>query len=207
MADETTPDKKPQAINDVAEPGKSKPSSTSKPVLVTNRPLMKDPMVVEENGSEEKPVESSETLAGKGSSKTIKPLDSSPKSEQPEEAKDKTEPAETQSEPEAEKPKKAEDAEQSKSDNSKKDDSKSPSENEDVEAARKAEHDANLQKIVDAKTYYLPINAVEKRKTKRFVIAGLLLSIVLILAWIDIALDAGLIQLGGLESVTHFFST
>jgi hypothetical protein len=35
---------------------------------------------------------------------------------------------------------------------------------------------------------------------------GVLLSLVLILAWADIALDAGIIQLGNVKPVTHFFS-
>ncbi|HXR49612.1 MAG TPA: hypothetical protein VN778_01120, partial [Verrucomicrobiae bacterium] len=36
-------------IMDVAHPGKSAPSSTSKPVIVTNRPIMKDPMMTEDS--------------------------------------------------------------------------------------------------------------------------------------------------------------
>ena len=36
-------------IADVSHPGKSAPSSTSKPVIVTNRPILKDPMMVDED--------------------------------------------------------------------------------------------------------------------------------------------------------------
>jgi hypothetical protein len=35
---------------------------------------------------------------------------------------------------------------------------------------------------------------------------GVVLAIVLALAWADIALDAGLIQINGVKPVTHFFS-
>lgn len=75
-----------------------------------------------------------------------------------------------------------------------------------AEAEAKAKHDAAIQKLVDSKQYFLPINAVEKRRTKHFVILGVLLSILLLLAWGDIALDAGLIQVSGVKPVTHFFS-
>jgi hypothetical protein len=78
----------------------------------------------------------------------------------------------------------------------------------DVEAEAKlqAEHEAAVQKLVDGKKYFLPINAVEQRRSKRFVIAGVLLSLLLLIAWADIALDAGLIDLPNVKPVTHFFS-
>jgi len=81
-----------------------------------------------------------------------------------------------------------------------------------VEAAAKAEaekvalHDAEIQKLVDSKQYYLPINAVEKRRSKRVVALGIFLSLILAAAWLDIALDAGLVQLDSVKPVTHFFS-
>lgn len=75
-----------------------------------------------------------------------------------------------------------------------------------AEAEKQAAHDAEIQKLADDKKYFLPINTVEKRKTKRFVILGIVLSIILAVAWVDVALDAGLIHLGGIKPVTHFFS-
>lgn len=42
-------DNKPQKVFDVARPGKSAPSTSSKPILITNRPVLKDPMMVSEN--------------------------------------------------------------------------------------------------------------------------------------------------------------
>jgi hypothetical protein len=75
-----------------------------------------------------------------------------------------------------------------------------------AEAAEQARHDAALQELVDSKQYALPINTVERRQTKRFVLLGIGLSVLLILIWLDIALDAGIFKLGGLKPVTHFFS-
>ncbi|HET7320404.1 MAG TPA: hypothetical protein VFI84_02325, partial [Candidatus Saccharimonadales bacterium] len=68
-----------------------------------------------------------------------------------------------------------------------------------------AEHAAAIQKLADGHEYYLPIETTESRKTKHFVILGALLILLLAAAWVDVALDAGLIQFGGLKPVTHFF--
>jgi len=78
---------------------------------------------------------------------------------------------------------------------------------ENAAAAAAAKREAELQKLVESKKYVLPINSLEQRRTKRIVLLGLLLSLLLAAAWVDIALDAGLIHLSGLHPVTHFFST
>jgi hypothetical protein len=75
-----------------------------------------------------------------------------------------------------------------------------------AEADKQAEHDAAIQKLIVDKQFVLPINSVEKRKTKRFIILGVGLSLVLAVAWADVALDAGIIHLGSVKPVTHFFS-
>jgi hypothetical protein len=203
MAEEKASASKTKPISDVQKPGKSAATATSKPILVTNRPIIKDPMVVEEKNEDGSDKEPKENLAAKGSSKTkIEPLETSPK---PDGKQDEPEPAgEEDTEPEPKETEPIKDEEKSAPDKKTK---TTPAEDEAVEAARKAEHDANLQKIADAKTYYLPINAVEKRKTKRFVILGVAVSVLLVLIWIDIALDAGLIHLDGVSPLTHFFSS
>jgi hypothetical protein len=76
----------------------------------------------------------------------------------------------------------------------------------DPEAKQQADRDAAIQKLVNDKQYFLPINAVEQRRSKRFVALGVLLSVVLLLAWGEIALDAGLIDVPGVQPLTHFFS-
>lgn len=69
-----------------------------------------------------------------------------------------------------------------------------------------AERQANLDKIALAKTYYLPINQVVRRRSKHVAIVGAVLIILLSLAWLDVSLDAGLIDIPGLKAPTHFFS-
>lgn len=77
---------------------------------------------------------------------------------------------------------------------------------DDAAAKQAAERDAALQKLADSKQYYLPIKTVEQRRSQKVVVLGTLLSIVLVLAWVNIALDADLISLGNIEPLTHFFS-
>jgi len=79
----------------------------------------------------------------------------------------------------------------------------------DVEAAAaeeaEAKRQATLQALIESKKYYLPINMLEKQRTKQFVAGGIVLSLLLIVVWMDVALDAGLIQISHLKALTHFF--
>jgi hypothetical protein len=77
---------------------------------------------------------------------------------------------------------------------------------DEIEAAKQAEHDQTIQKMIDSKDYALPITNTEKRRSRRVVIFGAVLSIILLLAWVDIALDAGILHISGIKPVTHFFS-
>jgi hypothetical protein len=223
MADKKNADSKP--IEDVAKPGKSAPSDTAKPII-THRPMMKDPMVNESAAdtiSEDSP---SEKIIVKTGKSTIQPLAGpEPKTEEPAPAeKPSQEPApaeqpkkETKPEPkpEAQVPEPVPEPEEPGDNNSDGSSDDKPGEEKAKSAAEKSEqdaqaeqakHDEEIQKLVDSKQYVLPINAVEKRKSKHFVIFGVILAIFLAVAWADVALDAGLVDIGGVKPVTHFFS-
>lgn len=73
---------------------------------------------------------------------------------------------------------------------------------EDAEAKRQVD----LQAMIESKKYYLPINTLQESRTKQFVTGGVLLSLLLAVVWADIALDAGLIKIGHLHALTHFFN-
>ncbi len=69
---------------------------------------------------------------------------------------------------------------------------------EKVAQLKEAEEQKRLQEInrmIESKQYFLPINRTQKKKTKRFVILGTILSIILIIAWLFIASNAGLIKI------------
>lgn len=72
--------------------------------------------------------------------------------------------------------------------------------------AAKAAEEAKLQKLIESKKYFLPINQVEQRRSKHFAIMGILIALVLVVAWADVALDAGLVKINGVKPLTHFFS-
>ena len=225
-----TKKKTSKKVMDVAHPGKSTPAATSKPIIITNRPIMKDPMMAEENEPAQEAT--APTLPHKSTPTKVIPL-SEPTD--PAEVKENAEPtpevpdtvstdapqeAVAPAEPEVkETPQEKEPATKPapvhfaapESEEAPSDDTPAPSltPDEELEAAatKATERDAALQKLVDSKQFFLPINSVEKRRTKRVVVIGILLSIVLVLLWLDVALDANLIQIPGINPVTHFFSS
>jgi hypothetical protein len=253
MADTKKPAaSKTKTIIDVAHPGKSAPAGNSKSVIISNRPILKDPMVVDEapvsvedvaksptdtitkrsgppplDVLHEEAKKSTETvelsksatiaeLAAVAAAKKPETSSEEPKPDKPAETEpeDKAEAEPEKPEPktddkseddeskgdEADKDKTDDDSEEASS--SKQDDSKK----ETAEAVEQAKQRAAIEKLADSKKYYLPINTVEKRRSRRFVVLGVVLSLLLIVAWADIALDAGLIHVSNIKAPTHFFS-
>lgn len=211
------------SLTDVAKPGKSSPSPTSRPVIVTHRPILKDPMV---NHEDESPKPDKPTL--KTPSKRAAELESLSIPKLPVETEDAPDESTTQdddmpSKESAPAPKK--ETETAASEDADKDDAKvdapddavptppldakaaRPDDEDEVALAAQEKHVANVQKLIETKKYFLPINSVEKRRAKHTLILGIGVSILLLLAWANIALDAGLITIDGVEPVTHFFST
>lgn len=199
-------------IMDVARPGTSAPSATSKPVLVSNRPMLKDPTLTKETeqASDVPDKENSSHGPEKGQM-VVKPLE--PTEDKSIVTKDDEKSAEPVTEPTADatpsQPVATDDTIETR--DSLETEEESPAQQTDAEAdaAAKAlaKHDADIEKLVESKRYYLPINAVNDQKTKRFIIMGAVLSLILIVVWLDIALDAGLIKLSGIKAVTHFFQS
>lgn len=196
MADAKPAKGEAKPIEDVARPGKSAPAETSKPVIVTNRPIIKDPMVVEDKT--EAPAEPTTAKIAGSSRIKLQPL--TPETPEPEPEPEKTDDGPAEPEPETE-------TETTESEADEGDKGTSPDlAAAEKEAAEAAKRDTELQKLVDSKRYFLPINSVEKRRSKRFVALGIVLSLLLLAAWVNIALDAGLIEIPGIKPVTHFFS-
>lgn len=216
---------KAKPIADVAQPGKTPPSDNSR-AIITHRTLMKDPMVVAEDQPDEtegaQPASQAVPKTAVGGERKLQPLNETiaeaPASETPpaadETPKDQAQAeASTDTGPEAEKDSGTEssdaginqDTDTGSSTGSS--DKPVPGELEAAEIARQEQHDTEMQKLVDSKKYFLPVNAVERRRSKRFIALGILLSLFLAAAWLDIALDANLVKINGIEPVTHFFST
>ena len=62
-----------------------------------------------------------------------------------------------------------------------------------AEQEAEAVHDAQVDQMVSEEKYFLTINKVEK-KQRKFMIIGAIIAILLAVAWLDVALDAGLIS-------------
>jgi len=265
-------DPKPRRVIDVTEPGKSEPSASSRPIIVTNRPLLKqDPMVVSniavdsdinDTPSGEMPKPQDDISADHQGSTVMPPTapklpkEATKTSEVPAGAveddikvvdtdddklvtNDKDEPVAVASDNDAEdksveetvatEPAQPETSEAPSSEVESKDSVSEPDAHDEKtsaasndeqlapnkvldEAAKKVEEAkaaqlAELEKLVESKKYFLPINSVERRRDAKRAILLLVLVILFALIWLDLALDAGLLRLGHIHSLTHFFSS
>lgn len=252
---EPTRKSNPRQVFDVARPNKSRPSATAKPVIVTNRPLLQDPMVNATSADE--PSATAPLLTSLSSKLNIQPLASYTEPIEPLEAatasimveaplreslpegsspiselveQNRVEAAETAAAPEiayeapAIEPSEAAaeavpteplpllqpEAPHKSSANPIGDAPKDGALVTDKDLADDEdevdENEAKIQKLVLEKRYFLPINSQEKRRTDRFVVLGIVLILLLVAAWADIALDAGLVHIDGLKPLTHLFS-
>lgn len=216
-------DSKPaKPIVDIAHPGKTAPPLTSRPVIVTNRAILKDPMMVDDSKSEPTDTPATEdpkpadkpkldVKAGKvpvishdADASDATAADDAPK---PAAAAEKAPTDEPATEKNASSDVVTKDNLDDKEESTKSADGAQMTDAQlEAEAAADAKRDAALQKLIDSKKYYVPVNAVEKRRAKRITALGIALAIILALCWVDVALDAGIVQIGNVKPVTHFFS-
>ncbi len=188
-------------IIDVAKPNESAPSASSIPVIVNNRPLLRDPMMSANVPDAGKPAQEASKLSFV-TKINIQPVVSDDiKTEVSEVSKptDEEPSADIESGPDL-----------PETGILSSDDTIGPQDGEAkaaIENEIAVKQDAELQDLVDSKKYFLPINTVQKRRTKRFVAIGFGITILLVFIWVDVALDAGLIHVGGLKALTHIFST
>lgn len=196
-----------QKIIDVSAPNESAPSANSKSVIIKHQPLIRDPMMAPAGETAATVVPDATTEpAVVHRERVILPQPSEPAAPVVVAEAKPAEPAEPTI------------VETSPTESFSVDDSipevQSPGYTSQIspkaaEAAAETKVDERrkvLDDLVRKQTYFLPINSAGNHKKKRFVALGVLLIIVLGAAWFDIALDAGLIQIAGLEAPTNFFS-
>jgi hypothetical protein len=231
MAEDKKTAPKLKKISDVAHPGESAPSPNSKSVIISHHPTIQDPMVTPENQTSAtesspetpaatpraakiiiQPLADSELLKPKSEEVPEAPSEVVAAADEPPKADNLEQPTTTAVDEPAEQPSthtpRAEAVAAAASSSDAKigtkdiqTDSQVAAE-EDAEAKRQAE----LAVMIANKKFYLPINTLDRQRTMEFIISGIILSILLGLIWVDIALDAGLIHLGGVKPLTHFFN-
>jgi hypothetical protein len=200
-------------IIDVAHPDESAPADNSKSVIISHRPILQDPMMRSEGepivtdsiADKQPPV--AKTIRKSAPKTLTAPL---PKLELPTdtiaaEAESIKTKADAKSAAATAEPAPETDADNS-DDPTPAVDVEQQAQQQEADSQAAAKHQALIDKLSESKKYYLPIDTIENRRSRRFVVLGILLSLLLIVAWADIALDAGLIQLGSIKPVTHFFS-
>jgi hypothetical protein len=196
MATESKEPKEAKII-DVAQPGKTAPAGTSRPIIVGHKMLQQDPMISEDKTaapesekSEGKPAAEAAPTAS-SHNKVIAPLtESKPEDKaaaKPEEPKsEEAKPEESKSE----EPKPAEPDGSAVVDAVAEQATAKKKQDQENEADKKRQ--AELEKLVEDKKYFVPIGQVRHRRNTRWGIALLLLLIVVAGAYL--ALDAGVVQ-------------
>jgi hypothetical protein len=75
-----------------------------------------------------------------------------------------------------------------------------------AELEASAKQQAVLDELVENKTYFLPINSVEKRRNKIVAVLGVFLIVVLGLLLIDLLMDVGAVKIAGIDPPLKYFS-
>lgn len=212
-------------VFDVSKPNKQPSSATSRPVIVTNRPIMQDPMMASNTKAVTETSPETETEASPSKVKmTIQPLSDGTDADK--DAADTSAGSETdtataasnaEETAKAEDTKAAEPAEESDSSGAETSDTpdtgddlplagdqtKTEKETAELEAAAKKQ--AELDTIAESKEYFLPINSVERRRSKLVTLLGAILILALGLLLLNLMLDAGFLRIPGISPLTHFF--
>lgn len=180
---------KDDKVFDIANPGSASAHPNARPVIVPHRTLLRDPMmsgkkltdvsVPKEQKEDEEKLEN--TVA-----KDVKPPDAEDKPSKLDAEEPKKEPTEE------ERPAEADD---SIIESSQKDEAVDAEENKKTEDTAEKQQDEKYEKLVEDKTYFVPIGAVKRRRNIR---AALIIMLVILVAGLVVAnflADAGIIHL------------
>ena len=185
-------------ITDISRSNDVPSSANSKSVIISNRPIVRDPMMTAPEIEDAAPVK---TVAGVSHERLIMPPTSSAPLASSDAATKSVQSVPTTPVPEPESVKPPEPSEQKEEDqplNLEAEEAKL----EDAEAERRAE----LQKLVDDQTYFLPVDSRELKRAHEVIVISVVIALLLALVWFDVALDAGLVHIAGVKAPTHFFS-
>lgn len=170
MAEDTT------KVADVSRPGTTPPDASAKPIIVSHKPMMKDPMVNENSAETDVPAEEkSKTPLNKDGNKVIEPLE---KTDDKSEKEEKTE--ET---PENEEVAVVEAVLDQK-------DGKKKSVKETQDAAEKNDQ---FEKLVESKKYFVKVRAPKRRRNKRVLITIVVVSLFALVGF-GMAADAEMVD-------------
>lgn len=217
-------------IDDIKRPEKVTPSATSRPILISGGQSVtpSDPMMVPSGG--DKPegetvqvmshtaktiTPPSELIAEKAKEEESKEAAEAPEGTEPEATDASPEAAEEPAETTEEKPENPKSAasaviERSERANDIKEAERDPdaalSAEETAAAEAKAKREEELEGLITSGKYAVPIDAVQRRRSRLHTIVLGLIAVLLAIALLDLVADAGIIDLPSSVPHTHFFS-
>ena len=186
---------------DVSKPGESAPNTSSRPVLVTHRPMVQDPMVKDDVKADDKVADSKASVMSHGD-KVIQPVsDLSKPAEEAAGTPDQGQSSAAGSDPAKDdttddKPKTSTEATGTEAAvvdavvDQATEDKKKQNQLSDEEKAKRAA----LQKLVEEKKYFVPIGQVGRRRNRRALLTVIVLVLLLVGGYA--AVDAGFIDAG-----------
>lgn len=209
---------KDDKVFDVAKPGKRRPSATSKPVIVGHKNMIEDPMVrkgsiqITADNTDEEAVDpakskSEEAKLAPHEAKPIMPLAAADKSPEPsaepvESTEPEAKPQETTDQSvkpaESEESGEASEAAEVQVSDSLPDQPETPAKLADKEDKAAQEEKARteaIQKLIESKQYVVHVGESSHRKRGKWLIISLLI-LVLLVVGVDLAVDAGYIDIG-----------
>ena len=184
-------------VMDVAKPGRSAPTSTSKPIIVGHKPMMHDPMMSKPAAL---PVLQADSIPVTHGDKIITPPESftpgEPAAEPESQESPPPEPT-AQPDPEPTVPEPSPEPDQSPTDDASTVDAvaEQASQGKDKQAEADQQQAAQVQELVDNKQFVVPIGQVTKRRRTRWEIM-LFILLVLMVAGFLVAVDAKLFDPG-----------
>lgn len=164
-------------IIDVSQPGKTPAESTSRPIIVANRSMVKDPTV--NDPEDEKPSTHEDDKITKSEAKPIAPISPELAKSEPEESK----PPESEAAPE--KPSKPEDKAEPTDQTDK--------QQHELTASEKAHQEA-VAKLATSGKYVVPVGHIERNQRLRKMLTILVLILLLGLIAGDLLIDGGVIK-------------
>lgn len=174
-------------VDGVSKPGTTPPDSSAKPIIVSHKPMIKDPTVTDDANTESSEVPSQqEQKAPSSSNKVIEPLNSD--AEEPKEDDIKSDEEESESSEESEKDSNEEaiiDTVVSQNESKNKDKKR-----DEQELKRVTEIENNIE----SKKYFVKVKAPKKKRNKRALLITLLV-VLLGLVGVGLAADSELIKL------------
>ncbi|MCA9333102.1 hypothetical protein KDA00_04505 [Candidatus Saccharibacteria bacterium] len=198
-----------KAVFDVSKPGSTPASSSGKPVIVSHKPMIKDPMVNDDRKDVSDPeMESSDVAAEeemkapseKQGGKVLEPISNDMVGDNSKVSKTDEEESEDSEQEETSDDKEAADVKVTDSDSNEEalvgavvsqaeDKKKKVKDAEDAEARQ-----AKIKKLIDEKKYFVKVRQPKAKRNKRTLVVGLIV-ILLAVAGVGLAADAELIDL------------